>query len=179
MRISAVRIYLFIIFVVLSLGSTVSAVDGYKDLKFGISAKELLERDLCMMRKFPSENSGVENYGCEDFRFGGKRVNAVAFFIDDKLLRFGIATPTDMAEVLATQLVEKYGSPSSISTTNEFDAVDTLPNRVAFIAFDDDTVIFKVSSDENNNQITYLIYTSPSFDGLVLKLQQDLLKDDL
>ncbi|MBD5771003.1 hypothetical protein [Marinomonas colpomeniae] len=164
---------------VLFISQTATAVDGYKDLKFGMSAKQIVASNVCTLQKYESGQIGVEYYGCDDFMFGGEAVEAGAFFIDDKFLRFAIAPSVDVALSLANGLSEKYGSPSSSSTQKEFQAVDALPNREAFLAYDKNTVYLKLMSDENYTQSAILLYTSPSYDILLLKKQDKSISNDL
>ncbi|SHN92767.1 hypothetical protein BHECKSOX_1369 [Bathymodiolus heckerae thiotrophic gill symbiont] len=131
------------------------------------------------MQKLESGQAEVEYYGCDDFMFGGKAVEAGAFFIDGKFLRFAIVPSVDVAISLMEGLSKKYGSPSSSSTQKEFQSVDALPNREAFLAFDKNTVYLKLMSDENYVQSTILLYTSPSYDVLLLKNQQKSISSDL
>lgn len=155
------------------------AVDGYQDLKFGMSQKQVLAKTQCSMQRHESGFAGVEYYGCGDFTFGGKLVEAGAFFIDDTFLRFVIVPPVDDAFGLMEALTNKFGRPSSSSTQAEFEAVDNHPNREAFLAFDQDTVYLRLMSDENYAQNIYLIYTSPQYEKLLVRNQKSSIMDDL
>ena len=155
------------------------AIDGYKSLKFGAHKKEVMESKLCTLDEANSGQVGVKFLSCDDFKFGSKIVEAGAFFINNEFLRFGIMPSIDMAVGLSKGLSKKYGEPSSASTTKEFEDVDHFPNKEAFLAFDDNTIILKVMSDENNIQTALLIYTSLKYDRLLLKQQQNSMADDL
>ena len=157
----------------------VLAVDGYKNLKFGMTNQQILESNICTLQKYDSGQVGVEYYGCEDFRFGGKSIEAGAFFIEGKFLRFAVVPSTDVAVGLVKGLIDKYGQASSSSTPQEFQAIDTQPNREAFMAFDNNTVYLKLMSDENYIQSAILLYTSPSYDSLLLKNQKESVSNDL
>lgn len=168
------------ILVLLSITSTQSfAVDGYKGLKFGITQEKVLASNLCNFSLMNTGQIGVTGYTCTNFKFGGKTNEAAAFFINNKFLRFVIAPSIDIIEGLSQGLVKKYGTPSSMSTDEEFNAVDNHPNKEAFLAFDNDTVYLKIMSDKVNIQTAILIYTSPLYDILLSKNQEDSLKDDL
>lgn len=172
-------ICLAVLFSAMSMSQIAGAVDGYKDLKFGMSKKQIISSNVCTLEKLESGQVGVEFYGCDDFMFGGAAVEAGMFFIDDKFLRFYIAPSVDVAIGLMNGLSKKYGSPSSSSTQKEFEAVDALPNREAFLAYDENTVLLKLFSDENYIQSAILLYTSPSYEVLLLKNQQESMSDDL
>ena len=86
---------------------------------------------------------------------------------------------TNVVVGLSKGLADKYGQPSSSSTPQEFQAIDTLPNREAFVAFDNNTVYLKLMSDENYIQSAILLYTSPSYDSLLLKNQKESVSNDL
>ncbi|MEJ1366293.1 MAG: hypothetical protein RPU42_14555 [Candidatus Sedimenticola sp. (ex Thyasira tokunagai)] len=173
-----------LLFISMFLGSVfmspvVMAVDGYKGLKFGMTKEQVLESKLCTFEEQSTGQDGVVFYGCSDFIFGGEAVEAGAFFIGGKFLRFAIIPSLDVAVGLTQGLTDKYGPVSSASTKQEFNAVDTLPNRSAFLAFDKDTVYLKLSSDENYVQSALLLYTSPRFDALLFKGQKKAVSDDL
>ena len=171
--------FLAILFGVMSIPQIANAVNGYKNLKFGMPKKEIISSNICTLQKLESGQVGVEYYGCDDFMFGGETVEAGIFFIDDEFLRFAILPSIDVALGLIKGLSQKYGSPSSSSTQKEFEAVDALPNREAFLAYDNNTVFLKLMSDENYIQSAILLYTSPSYDVLLLKNQQESMSDDL
>jgi len=172
-------IFLSAFFCAISLSQIAAAVDGYKNLTFGMSKKQIITSNVCTLQKSESGLAGVEYYGCDDFMFGGEAVEAGALFIDGKFLRFVIVPSVDVALSLIKALSNKYGIPSSSSSQTEFQAIDTLPNREAFLAFDEDTVYLKLMSDENYSQSAILLYTSPSYDILLLENQQKSISNDL
>jgi hypothetical protein len=171
--------FLFLIGGILLFNMPLLAVDGYKDLKFGTTKSEILKKSGYNFIKTPVEQPGVEMYGCQNFTFGNRKVEAAAFFIDNKFLRFVIVAPLDQVQGIVSSLVEKYGPASSSSPEEAFPAVDNFPNREAFLAFDEDTVFFKITSDANREQTALLIYTSPLYDQHLLRLQKAGFKDDL
>lgn len=155
------------------------AVDGYQDLKFGMSKKQVFAKQICSLQEYESGYAGVDYFGCMDFTFGGKPVEAGVFFIDDSFLRFVIVPPVDDAFGLMEALSNKFGSPSSSSTQSEFEAVDTHPNREAFLAYDQDTVFLRLMSDENYMQSIFLVYTSPLYEELLVRNQKSSIMSDL
>ena len=173
------NIYCFVFLITVFIVQSAIAAEGYKNLKFGMSKGEVLDDRICTLQEYESDQPGVESYFCDDLSFGGKTVEAGAFFINDEFLRFVIVPPVDVAIGLAKGLSEKYGSPSSSSSQKEFQAIDTLPNREAFIAFDGNTIFLKLMSNENYEQSALLIYTSKKYEVLLLENQKQSINNDL
>ena len=161
-----------------ALSCQVQAVDGYKNVKFGASTKEVMSSGLCSFS--PADGiKGVTSLACEDLPFGGDKVAASAFFIGDQFLRLGIETDVDKAIGLRDSLLKKYGQPSSMSPAQYFSALDTTPNTQAFIAFDSDTVFIRLDTDQQMNQSAMLIYTDPRYEKQLNAHQANALSDDL
>jgi hypothetical protein len=164
--------------VLLVLTRSASAVDGYKDFKFGMSVPEVQKLAKIRLSR-TKEKNGVVMYHGEGFPFGGKKVGIAFFFIDGKLLRIGFEIPYDSALAILDSLREKYGEPSSMSDRKAGVAVDTTPNTEAYIAFDNDTLIWKVVSDEWTRKTSMIIYNSPDYDRLLIEAEKKGIKDDL
>lgn len=159
-------------------GHCANAVDGYKEFKFGMSPAEV--RKLAKVPLTPSDQGNdVVAYAGEGYPFAGGSVEIFFYFVKGKLLRIGLQIPKDTALATVESLTEKYGAPSSSSGQRSFKAVDTTPNVEAYVAFDKDTVVLKIISDESNAQTALLIYTSVDYDRLLLKSQKKAVKDDL
>jgi len=160
-------------FLMLVLSSPAIAVDGYKDLKFGMSQEQVLESGFCTFGSDVDMESGVESIMCTDFKYDGEIASAIALFIDGVFLRLLIGGPVaKKVQEIDDGLREKYGEPSSQKWNRKaIDAVIELPNQRAFIAFDQDTILIELNSDENKNFRAILIYTSPEFDNLKQKKQ--------
>lgn len=155
------------------------AVDGYKEVKFGTSTKEVMKSGLCSFSPADYGIKGVTSLACEDLPFGGDKVAASAFFIGDKFLRLGIETDVDKAIGLRDSLIKKYGPPSSMSPAKYFSAIDTTPNTQAFMAFDHDTVFIRLDTDEQMTQSATLIYTDPLYEKQLNAHEANALSDDL
>lgn len=162
-----------------ALSCQVQAVDGYKNVKFGASTKEVMSSGLCSFSPADYGIKGVTSLACEDLPFGGDKVAASAFFISDQFLRLGIETDVDKAIGLRDSLLKKYGQPSSMSPAQYFSALDTTPNTQAFIAFDSDTVLIRLDTDQQMNQSAMLIYTDPRYEKQLNAHQANALSDDL
>jgi hypothetical protein len=179
MKINGSKALLFTTFLVASilLTGNLYAVDGYKNFKFGISKNQLMEKSSLTLTE---SNMGdkVTALWSEGFSFGGSKVTAYFYFIDDRFLRIAIEVPIDNAIAVAEGLNSKYEISSS-SPQSSFEAVDSHPNMKAFLAFDSDTIYLNLASDEISNQSAMLLYTSPEFDALLLKNQKESLSNDL
>lgn len=179
---AAIKCWLLLIFVCLNmlfLPGTASAVDGYKNLKFGMSKQRVADAKVCSLYESDSGQVGVDSLECSDFEFGGSVVQAGLYFIEGELLRLAILVPADIAPGLIKGLTKKYGAPMTSSSQKEFEAIDVLPNRSAFIAFDKGTVVLKLMSHEDYSQSALLFYSSPRYDVLLVKKQQESIGADL
>lgn len=170
---------LITILVILWSSSSVYAVDGYKDLLFGSQKSDILSKPGYSFVRSQIDQPGVEFYVCQNFKFGDRFVEAGALFVEDKFLRFIIEVPVEQARAVVDGLKSKYGPVSSSSSQAAFEAVDVYPNSEAFLAFDGDTVYFKLSSDNNKKQSAILIYTSPAYDQFLLATEQQGVANDL
>ena len=159
--------------------SSAMAVDGYKNLKFGMSKKEVMASKMCSLVKSLSDHPNTEYYSCDDFLFGGKKTNAGVFFIDGKLMRVAILQSIDMVPGLMSQLSQKYGETESDYEKKDFDEIDTKPNKTLDINFDNKTVTLRLMSDENYNKRAVVMYSSSDFYNQLAKFQQESIKNDL
>lgn len=169
---------MFIIAAVLFANSAHS-VDGYKNMKFGMSKQDIIRMKPCAL--FPGAGAplGVENQQCIDFVFAGSRVTAAFFFVEEKLERVGFMLEKNQMMGLFESLTKKYGPPSSSSTQAQLNAVDTTPNSSGFVAFDNNTVYLRFMSDATLRQSGVLIYTSPDYEEKVKAFQAAAANDDI
>ncbi len=148
-----------------------------------MTAEQVLNSKICTFQSLMKSDDYefVEFAACTDFQFGGESVLAAAYFVNGEFLRFGInvRATADMVQSLMKSLMNKYGAPSTMPSEDELNAVDTLPNRVAFIGFDKDTVFLGFESDENYSQTVVLIYTSPKYELLLISNQERVLESDI
>lgn len=88
------KILLFCLAVIILPASSLFAVDGYKSLKFGISLEEVRKSKICAWVDEKGKNNllekDVNNLYCTDFKFNNKLIIAVAWFIDNKFLQYGL-----------------------------------------------------------------------------------------
>lgn len=155
------------------------AVDGYKNLKFGMTVKEVATSDICTFRPAQAPQAGVTQLNCHDFAFGDHTTSAAAFFIDAKFLRFGFEVPMAMATELVEMLADKYGPPSFSPSNESLVAIETIPNSSVFVGFDNDTVLLTFFSDEFLIQSASLIYTSPDYNVLLRNKIKTSVSNDL
>lgn len=160
------------------LSQPVIAVDGYKDLKFGMTKEQVIATKVCDMQT--GEDTGaIAVLFCENLQFGGGSVETSFYFINEKLEGLTLYVGVDNFVGLATSLGKKYGKPSSSSTRKEFQIVDTIANSAAFIAFAGNTVRLSVTSDEHAEQDATLSYVSDTYAQKLAKAQAEGVKDDI
>ena len=165
-------------FIVAALALTLSmgawAVDGYKDLKFNMSRADVIKSKLCSFKV-----DETDSWQCNNLKFGNKNTIAFAYFIGDRLKRVAILIDVDSIMGVATGLMEKYGPVSSMSEQEEWNAVDTTNGAEAYMRFDNDSIIIKVTKHETFGQVAMLIYTTPDYQALVRERQGAAVADDL
>lgn len=118
------------------------AVDGYKDLKFGMTVKQLQNNTTCKIseEKASQYEVGVIVYNC-DMDFNGAKKTGLVVFIDGVLAKVTIVDVSNDVlsnKLLIMALVKKYGFASKPKF--EYDN-----GRVSAITlyFDNDTVIYR------------------------------------
>lgn len=155
------------------------AVDGYKDLHFGDSKQTVLESKICTLTPRTAPIEGLEYYSCPDFKLGKDSLEAGLFFIDNRFLRLSIVTPVEKSFLIAQGLTEKYGPPSSQSPSDHFIKLESQSNSHAFMAFDNNTVFYRFSTNADMKRQALLIYTSPDYEKILVKQQLKGINPDL
>lgn len=159
------------------MSSSVLAVDGYKGVKFGSNVDTLLKSNICSFKKYDND-SIVTTYACRDFKFSGSNTAAMAFFLDGKFQRFVITLNVKVDSVF-NGLAKKYGPPSSTSTAEEMHNAATTGKPI-YIRFDNDTIFIRGQKDLSTGKDDgMLIYSSPSYDKELTKMQSKTIQDDL
>ncbi|HGU9904403.1 TPA: hypothetical protein ACNFPO_004452 [Citrobacter freundii] len=163
----------------LTFSSVSLAVDGYKNVKFGSSFKQLQNANFCNWKRYDEKKiPGLDSYYCENFQFGSERTMAMAFFINGQFKRFGIVFDSDVSAVL-NGLQKKYGEPSSTFDANKMDELKAYGGS-ASIGFDKDTVVVTLTRDPTTKQdSTQLIYTAQDYEKLYGALKSKNLEGDL
>lgn len=138
-----------------------------------------MAKNICTMQKVNTGMSRFTQYGCNDFKFGGRETTAYAYFIDGKFLRLAADVAWSEMTAVTDLIFKKYGPLSSKSTKEKMLALDSKPNVTAYFAFDQDTVYLLMQTDENMNKAGVVLYSDPSFEQKALEVQQAALADDL
>lgn len=158
----------------------VFAVEGYKNLKFGMSLEEVKKSKICGWVDDGTLNMKQTHViYCRDLKFNGESITAGAYFIDHKFLRLFLGLSYDDRDNILTGLKKKYGSLSYTPSQQSIDNFNNLPNQELSYGFDDNTVYLRYKSDNLYKKIMLLIYTSPLFDKLYNEKQVDSIKNDL
>lgn len=158
--------------------SSAMAVDGYKNLKFGMSKKEVISSKICSLQKMSSD-SGVDTYMCADLKFGNSKSPAAVYFIGDKFVRLGIIQPFESATAILKQLISKYGQPEKAPDEQILQDIYSKPNITADILFDNKTVALRLTSNDNNIKQALVLYSVPNYDDLLTNAAGDSVSNDL
>jgi len=163
----------------LAFSASSMAVDGYKNLKFGMSRQDVLATKTCSFRKSPSDDKGVDTYFCTNFKVGGKRTNALVLFIDGKLARFGFNQPANDALAIMQAMKDKYGDPIDPPSMDQLQALERVPNDSVDINFDNNTVTIRLTTDDDLNQNMLILYSAADFDQKMIALKNAQISSDL
>lgn len=147
------------------------AVDGYRDIKFGIDYKQLKKLNKCSLAIDPTQTTKqVKVYSCSDFKFGDQVVSALFYLIDGKLLRIALMIGDSSEDFLAylDALSKKFGAASRRPASAELAAFDQGKSDLVDVAWDNNTVLLR-QYREDSSQATFLIYTSPQYESALLK----------
>jgi len=164
---------------IISVSFQVAAVDGYKELKFGMSLPEVLSHQPCTLEKRISPFPQVDMYVCEDLPFGGSAVNGFAFFLKGKFLRFAIEIPDAAAKSTVDALARRYGKPSKIPSQAELKRSGTVPGARVVIGFDSNTVLMFIDTQPTLKEMSILVYTAPNYNALLAASQAKDIDSDL
>ena len=179
---SSIRINSFFyvaVFMFLSAGGY--AVDGYKDIKFGISIDQLERLKVCNLSNDPTQSTQfLKVYVCPDFKFNSSKTYAGFHFVDGKLLRMGINLGTEKDEFITVlnALSEKYGKPTLTSPMSYIDEFVVGKRDKVDFGWDGETVILRMFRNDAEKNVM-VIYTSSSYDSEVMKLKTKSMKNDL
>ena len=154
------------------------AVDGYKNLKFGMSQEDVNNTNICTLSPQNLDVQGVEALGCTDLQFGGKSRMAVMAFMDNKLERVMVIQDAGSIEGLLAGLSEKYGAPSSVPSAEELQRVNATGGSIE-VKFDGDTVIVRGTIAHDKSETVLLMYSTPDYDEKLAQQQKGELQSDL
>lgn len=132
------------------------AVDGFQDLKFGMTVDEVKKVKKCNWKPYKKiENS----WTCDNFKFLGQKTKMLAGFEDGKLYGVQVIVPDNQLETLINTLPEKY----EVSTPLKTEIKDG--KTVMEVKLDNDTIRLNVTY-RGNNEYDYtaiLHYVSEDF----------------
>lgn len=156
------------------------AVDGYKDLKFGMSRDEVMKHKPCTLVKVPSQNKGLEQFQCVDFVFAGAKTMAFAYFINKKLARFALIIPPGISPfTVMKSLAEKYGPSDQHSSEKAFTDIQTVPGTKAEAWFDNSTVGLIMVASETLQPDAMMIYSTKDYFNQLAGAQNASVAPDL
>jgi hypothetical protein len=163
----------------LAFSASSMAVDGYKNLKFGMTAKEALSTKTCSFRAGSSGQKGVDMYICDDFKIGGHKVLGYMFFIDSKLARFAFQQPIADAISVLEAIKKKYGEPLNPPSREALRTLDNIPNSSVEVDYDNATVAVRFTSDERLYQRMWVMYSIPDYNEKLISLKDSQISSDL
>ncbi|WP_305845514.1 hypothetical protein [Photobacterium leiognathi] len=163
----------------LGTASSAFAVDGYKDLKFGMNKDQVAATNLCSFGEY-AESNGMGYMECDDLTFNGGTTFGAAWFINGKLSRFAIVLADDELVSVATALKNKFGAPTKRSSPKSvWRKVDVTPNTEANMWFDNNTVLLAVVSGQDLTKTNLLAYTEADFNNRISKMESQSIASDL
>ncbi|MGL4886562.1 MAG: hypothetical protein ACRC4V_09510 [Aeromonas veronii] len=168
----------YALLVLLAAANTTYAVDGYKDLKFGMAKEQFVATKTCTLQD-GDRNDAVSVLFCEDFRFGKSDIEAGFYFINERLEGLTLYIGVDNFLGIASSLKQKYGKVSSSSTKKEFEVFDHSGAGSVFVAFAQDTVRLMATSDEAGEQDATLSYLSDTYIKKMASAQASEVEKDL
>lgn len=160
-------LFIFLIF----FSNNIFAVDGFYDLKFGMSVEQVLKLNYCSFKfddkidnsdgswdTFVTDFNRLKFYDCEDFKSGNWTFSLLLTFIDNKLKRVILRVNKNKVfnQVLVKELKKKYGYRN---------ADGAVKYSSQLYIFDDKTVEAEVYDDNS----MYVRYISPDFDKILLE----------
>jgi len=165
---------LFVMLLITYISNAYSA-EGYKDLKFGMSKKQVLKSKICSFKEVPlnpDEPWEILMY-CADIKVHGQGGNAIATLVDNKLVRFAIefiANPSDVIKELMT----KYNDGKVIGDNiTDF----TTPGSFTALTFDKAAIMVTILVDTGSKANGIIYYIDAGYQESNRKL--NILKDNL
>ncbi len=151
----------------LILSTQLYAVDGYKDLKFGMTKKQVMNSGLCSFQALSASavNATEDFLNCFDLRFFGEQRIVKAYFVDDAFKRLQIQVNPSEAGAIIDGLQKKYGPPSQSPTGKAIDPTEIKqnPNATGEVWFDNNTVVFELSGLNQQSRYASLSYQAPDY----------------
>lgn len=135
-----------------------SATEGYKDIKFGMTAEQVQKTKFCQS-KWQAATSEI--YVCDSYPFFSGNTTAAVNFIDKKVHSISLVMDPKIAKELIENLHKKYGNPFSMKEVSLNSMPDMSKNWS--IVFDQNKVILDYNLKTGlmlhyaNREVKYLI----------------------
>lgn len=153
-----------------------SAVDGYKHYKFGMTEAQVRKKEPCSLRR-ASDVDGLKQLACDDFPFGGSKVEAAFGFFEGELAIVALELRRELFGGVLTGLTEKYGPPSERIEPKDFKRAD-VPGNALSVPFASGSVVLRIYW-EDLEQKAALVYRSPALAEKMAKTGKAKVNDDL
>ena len=169
----------------ISLPAQAVTVDGFRDLKFGMTKTEVISSKICPLVQYESgvSNDNLEVYGCEDFQFIGHTTTLGAVVINNKLVRVLIGVPPEKSQALTQSLLKKYEPTGNGSSPAEWMQIKTPPKdgATAYQNFAEDTITLTAYAHEDGKVNIELSYHVQDIDAQInaLKNEPEISSDDI
>ncbi len=159
------------------------AVDGYKDIKFGISPSKLKAMNKCAITKdVYSSEDGTDAYECSNFKFGGKQIQAMFYFPEGRLLRIALIVGTTAEDFISLMepLGKKYGQVDKYLSSDRsmFELYDQGTVNQIDLVWDGNTVALRMYR-AGGEEVVLLLYSSPDYEKEMLRAKVKGVEDDL
>lgn len=151
---------------------SVNAVDGFQNLKFGMTLDEVKAAKKCdwiKHKKIPY------SYECKNYSFLDTKTRVLTSYSKGKLAQVQVMIPEERLKKVIDGLPKKY----EVSTPYKEEKVNG--DRQMTVKFDDDTLELKVTYKGNDdyNYTALLIYSDKVYLNNLKKEQDQQIKDEL
>lgn len=164
------------LFAILSLtffSSQILAVDGFQELKFGMTLDDVKKAKKCDWKKHKSIQS---SYQCSNFTFFGEKTKYLTSYDSSgKLVQIQVIIP----DIKLKEVME--GLPKKYSISTPYTEKKENGNKQISVKFDDDTVEFRVTH-QGESEFDYtalLIYSDKNYLLGLEKKKEQRIKDEL
>lgn len=142
-----------------------SKIDGWKNIKFGITFDQLKAMNVCHLASQQKDGIATAHL-CFDLPFDGDKIGASFIFIKGRLLRIVLMAGQgeNRAAALGATLKSKYGKPEADrSTIREFELHQ---RRSADVNWADGQVTLRMSHS-STGIMSLVMYSDPSYDKTI------------
>lgn len=140
------------------------AIDGYKEMKFGMTLEEVKKYSPCKLTK---HKNIPDSWACTDLPFMKTKTPMLVTFSEEKLVRVAINVPKNKAETVIEALKDKY----KISSENHIEG------KESEVRFDNDTIIFRLAIGKSGRDEDYNVFLIYSQEGFAKKQSKKKVED--